>query len=137
MSDSPILSILVKTGTYDAMTTLAMVVSGAVAIDFEVRIFAMEDAVWALKKDVIGTDTKVHSHFPEFAEKFVASEKVTPWWELMTDLKDFGEITIKVCALVTEILELEKDDFSELVDGVAGVAGFAADVDASDWTLTI
>lgn len=136
----PLLSILVKSGTYNDMMTLALIASGAIASDFEVRIFAMNDAVWALRKDVVGTDTIVQSHYPEYSEKLsdaLNEGKVIPWWELLADLKDFGDLTVTVCALVADVVELKEDDFHEIVDEVAGVANFAADIDESDHVLSI
>ena len=135
-----VLTILIKSGTYNDMTTLALITSGAIAMDFEVRIFAMNDAVWAMRKDVIGQDTMIHSHFPEFSGKLadaLNSGKLTPWWGLLEDLKDFGDLTINVCALVADVVGLEKEDFADIVDGIAGVAQFAADVDDSDFVLSI
>lgn len=134
------ITILIKNGTFNDFQTLALVTSGFIVSDFEVKIFAMNDAVYALKKDQVGTDTKVLSQFNEFSSKFsesVNSGKAIPWWKLLADLKELGEITITVCALVADIVGLEKEDFHELVDEVAGVANFAADVDDSDFVLTI
>jgi peroxiredoxin family protein len=136
----PTLTILVKGGTYNELMTLALIASGAIASDFEVRIFAMNDAVWALRKDVIGTDTVVQSHFPSYSEALsdaLNEGKVQPWWELLADLKEFGELTITVCALVADVVGLSEDDFHEIVDEVAGVANFAADIDESDFVLSI
>ena len=136
----PVLSILIKHGTYNDFMTLALIASGAIASDFEVRIFAMNDAVWALRKDVVGTDTVVVSHIPEYAERLSTAlndGKVIPWWELLEDLKEFGILTITVCGLVSDVLELSKDDFHSLVDEVAGVANFAADVEMSDNVISI
>jgi peroxiredoxin family protein len=136
----PTLTILVKGGTYNELMTLALIASGAIASDFEVRIFAMNDAVWALRKDVIGTDTIVQSHFPAYSEALsdaLNEGKVQPWWELLADLKEFGELTITVCALVADVVGLSEDDFHEIVDEVAGVANFAADIDESDFVLSI
>ncbi len=135
-----IINVLIKSGTFNDFTTLALLTSGFVASDFEVRIFAMNDAVYALKKDQVGTDTVVRSHYGEFSEKFsesLNSGKAIPWWKLLSDMKEFGEITITVCALVADVVGLEKEDFHELVDDIAGVANFAADVDDSDFTITL
>ena len=140
MSDETIITVLIKSGTFNDFQTLALLTSGFVAADFEVRIFAMNDAVYALRKDQVGTDTIVRSHFPEFSDKFSDSlndGKAIPWWKLLADLKEFGEVTINVCALVADVVGLEEDDFHELVDGIAGVANFAADVDDSDFTISL
>lgn len=136
----PVLSILIKSGTYNDFMTMALIASGAVASDFEVRIFAMNDAVWALRKDMVGFDTVVHSNFPPYIDALADSiedGKVAPWWELLNDLKEMGDLTITVCALVADVVGLEKDHFHELVDEIAGVANFAADLDESDHVITL
>ena len=138
--DPFVLSILIKSGTYNDMMTLALLASGAVASDFEVRIFAMDDAVWALRKEVIGSDNVLHSHFPEYSEKLAESlnsGKVMPWWRLLADLKEMGELTITACALVADVVGLDKEDFSDLVDDIAGVATFAADIEDSDQVIVL
>ncbi|MHA2101035.1 MAG: hypothetical protein ACW99A_20360 [Candidatus Kariarchaeaceae archaeon] len=135
-----VLTILIKNGKYNDFMTLSLIASGAVAADMEVKIFAMNDAVWALRKDMVGTDTTVHSHYPSFASeitKSMSEGKIIPWWELMADLKEMGEITITACALVADVAMIEQDDFHELVDDIAGVANFAADIDDSDFVLSI
>jgi peroxiredoxin family protein len=136
----PTLTILIKGGTYNEFMTLALIASGAVATDFEVRIFAMNDAVWALRKDIVGTDTVVQSHFPSYAEALsdaLNEGRVQPWWELLADLKELGDLTITVCALVADVINLKEEDFHEIVDEIAGVANFAADMDESDFVLSI
>lgn len=135
-----VISILIKNGTYNDFMTLSLVASGAVAADMEVRVFAMNDAVWALRKDMVGTDTTVHSHFPSFASeisKSMSEGKIIPWWELLADLKELGELTITACALIADVALIKKEDFHELVDEIAGVANFAADIDDSDFVLSI
>jgi len=136
----PVLSILIKKGTYNDFMTLALLASGAIANDMEVRIFAMNDAVWALKKENVGTDTIVVSHNNDYAHLLsdaLNEGKIIPWWELLRDLKDFGDLTITVCGLVADVLELGKDDFHPLVDDIAGVASFAADVEESTNVITL
>jgi peroxiredoxin family protein len=136
----PLMTILIKNGTYNDFMTLALIASGAVAIDMPVRIFAMNDAVWGLKKENVGHDTIVVSHNNDYAHKLsdaLNGGKVIPWWDLLSDLKDFGELKITVCALVADILELKKEDFHELVDDIAGVANFASDVEEAHNVVTI
>lgn len=135
-----VISILIKNGTYNDFMTLSLISSGAVAADMEVRIFAMNDAVWALRKDMVGTDTAVHSHFPSFASeisKSASDGKIIPWWELLADLKELGDLTITACALIADVALIKKEDFHELVDEIAGVANFAADIDESDFVMSI
>jgi peroxiredoxin family protein len=48
-----------------------------------------------------------------------------------------GELTIIACALVADVVGLHKEDFSELVDDIAGVANFAADIEESDQVIVL
>ena len=83
-----LMQILIKNGTYNDMMTAALIASGAVAVDIDVQIFAMNDAVWAFKKDVVGTDRVVSSQFPAFIEKMAEYRAVMkPYFDAipMTD----------------------------------------------------
>lgn len=136
-----VLTILIRKGTYIDFMTLSLITSGAVATDMEVRIFAMNDAVWALKKENVGKDTVIPSLFPNYSDKVSSAlneGKLTPWWELLADLKELGDVTITVCALIADIVGLKREEeFHELVDEIAGVANFAADIEDSDFVLSI
>ncbi len=134
------LAILIKSADFLDLTTMAMVASGCVAADIEVVIFAMGDAVGAFRKDTLGKDMKMDTHFTEVADKVMAgidSGKVNPWWELLADLKEFGEISVHVCSMIVDALELQKEDFADIVDGIAGVAYFAGAIEDADQVMTI
>jgi len=138
--DQPVLSILIKSGTYNDFMTLSLIASGAIAADYEVRIFAMDDAVYALRKENVGTDTVVHSKFEGFVSNMsesIKNGKVNAWWTLLEELKEIGELKITACALISEVTNTHKDDFHELVDEIAGVANFAFDLSESDHVVSI
>ena len=136
-----VLSILLTKGNYNNMLTLSTIVTGAIVDDYEVKIFAMDDAVWAFKKDAIGTDLEIHSHNPAFKSALEAAQKkegmIVPWWDMLEDLKDMGEITITLCSLMCDIAELKKEDFSDLVDKLAGVGSFMGDLYDADKVISI
>ena len=134
------MAILIKNGSYNDFMTLSLIASGAIASDMEVKIFAMNDAVWALQRDRVGKDLQVKSNFPEFTDVLTQSMsegKVTPWWDLLADLKELGDLTITVCALIADVAKLEENNFHDLVDDIAGVANFALDVDESDFVIAL
>ena len=134
------LAILIKSGDFLDLTTMAMVASGCVAADIEVVIFAMGDAVAAFRKDTLGKDMKMETHFSEVSEKVMAgieSGKVNTWWALLSDLKEFGDISVHVCSMIVDAMELKKEDFAEIVDGIAGVAFFAGAIEDADQVMTI
>jgi len=135
-----VMSILLKSGSYTDFMTMSLIASGAIASDHEVRVFAMNDAVWALQQDRVGKDTEIHTNYSDFSEvisKSLTEGKVNHWWDLLKDLKEIGDLTITVCALVADLAKLEENNFHELVDDIAGVATFALDVDESDYVITI
>ncbi len=133
-------TILVTKGDYGNMTIASLLASGAIANDMEVTLFFMEDAVWALRSDVIDTDTAVHSHFPEVVEKYkVAQERemIVPWWKLFPDLKELGVVKIIACAQALDVLGLVQSDLADFVDDIAGVTMFLEIVDQVDKVISI
>jgi peroxiredoxin family protein len=136
----PLMQIVVTKGAYSDWQTAGLLASGAIAADYRVIIVAMNEAVWALKRDLIGTDTALQSHFPEFQTKMaegIALGKLEPWWKLLRELKHIGDLSVVACALVMEVLELTLDDLSDLVDEISGVAAFAVTAHEADVTITL
>ncbi len=132
--------ILVTKGDWGNMTVMSLVASGAIANDLDTSIFFMEDSVWALRKEQIGKDTELHSHFPEVVQKFTAAQnagKLTPWWELLPDLKDLGEVNIIACAQALDVMELTKEDLADFVDDIAGVTTFMELVQNADKVISL
>jgi peroxiredoxin family protein len=135
-----LMQIVVTKGAYSDWQAAGLLASGAIAADYRVIVFAMNEAVWALRRDVIGTDTVLHSHFPEFQTKMaegIALGKSEPWWKLLAELKHIGDLRIVACALVVEVLELTLDDLSDLVDEISGVAACAVTAQEADVTITL
>ncbi|MHA2232417.1 MAG: DsrE family protein [Candidatus Hodarchaeales archaeon] len=133
-------AILVTSGTYANMTTMSLLASGAIANDLEATIFFMEDSVWALRKDALGNDTSFHSTFPEVTEKYAAAQKegkLVPWWELLPDLKELGDLKVFACAQALDVLGLEESDLADFVDEIAGVTMFLETVDQVDKVISL
>ncbi|MHA2366732.1 MAG: DsrE/DsrF/DrsH-like family protein [Candidatus Hodarchaeales archaeon] len=122
------LAILVTSAHYEKLNTAVLIASGAVANDHEVLIFFMHDSVWALKKELVETNRKVHSIYPEVAVKVEEVDKegkLHTWFNLIPDLKDLGELQIVACGLMMDIFELKKEELADFVDEIAGVAFFS------------
>jgi peroxiredoxin family protein len=135
----PSMQIVVRGGGYSHWHAAALLASGAVAADFEVTIFALDEGVWALRKDVVGKDLALDSHFQDFETKMteaVETGQVEPWWKLFQTLKDMGKLHVLVCSQVVDVLELTREDLSELVDDIVGMATFAAMAATADVTLS-
>ncbi|MFW9904887.1 MAG: DsrE family protein [Candidatus Thorarchaeota archaeon] len=117
--------IVCSDGSFDKLQTAALVASGAIMNDHSVVMFFMHDAVWAMRKNNPSMNLKSKTVYPEVSEKIekVRTEgKLVLWNDLLEDLKDIGKLEVIVCAQITEILGLSKDDFIPLVDQIAGVA---------------
>lgn len=133
-------AILVTSGTYTNMTTMSLLASGAIAIDLETTIFFMEESVWALRKDALGSDTTFHGAFSAVTEKYAAAQKegkLVPWWELVADLKELGELKVFACAQAMDVLGLDESDLADFVDEIAGVTMFLETVDQVDKVISI
>ncbi|UCG03790.1 MAG: DsrE family protein [Candidatus Heimdallarchaeota archaeon] len=133
------LVIVCDSGATEKLQTAALVASGAITSDYEVFIFFMHDAVYALKKDA-PPEPDVASVFPEVSDKINQARqegKLIHWKELLEDLKDLGDLRITACVQITEILGLEKEDLLPFVDDVAGVNTLAEEAMKADQVITI
>lgn len=132
--------ILIKHGNYANFMAASILAGGAAASDMELTVFVMEDAVYYLKNDMYMAPPKFESKFPEFVEKMEAaanSPMVTPWYDLIRELKEFSEIKFIVCSMISDALGLTKADFPDFVDEIAGVASFAAVAAGAEIILTL
>ncbi|MCY3413886.1 MAG: DsrE/DsrF/DrsH-like family protein [Candidatus Heimdallarchaeota archaeon] len=134
------LSILLKDGSLNNMITLGTIVAGAVTIDYEINIFVTDAAVWSFRKDMYDKLEYVYEPIPGFAEALKAGIEngtVQKWYELLEDLKDFGEVNITLCSLMADIQSLSKDDFIDIVDRLATVGTYMEDISDADKTITL
>ena len=133
------LVLVCDSGATEKLQTVALVASGAITNDYEVFLFFMHDAVYALKKDA-PPEPEVTSVFPEVSNKINQARqegKLVHWKELLEDLKDLGDLRITACVQITEILGLEKDDLLPFVDDVAGVNTLAEEAMKADQVISI
>ena len=132
-------SILLTKGSLNNLVSLTTILSGAASFDMEVRVFVMDDAVWAFRKDKY-LDLKVDSSIDGYAEALkagVVSGTINSWHKLLTDLKEFGEISITLCGLMADIDNLEKEAFLDVVDRIATIGTFIDDVFDADKIISI
>ena len=134
-----ILSILVKDGSLNNMVSLGTIVAGAVTVDIECRIFVMDSAVWSFRKDRYDK-LELNNPMPGYDDalkKGIEDGKVQKWYELLEDLKDFGEITITLCSLMGDIDDLKKEDFIDMVDRLATVGSYVDDIFEADKLISL
>jgi len=117
------MTITVFSGSVDRLTGMAILVSGAVALDMEVEIFLQLWGVYAFKKDVI-KENHNFSEFKELAPKVaerLKELKLPMWYELLKQAKEMGNVKIYACSTACKIWNVTKDDL-ELVDDLIGAA---------------
>ena len=132
-------SILLTKGSLNNLVSLTTILSGAASFDMEIRVFVMDDAVWAFRKDKY-LDLKVDSSIDGYAEALmagVASGKINTWHSFLADLKEFGNISITLCSLMTEIDDVKKEDLLEVVDKVATIATLIDDIYDSEYIISM
>lgn len=132
--------LLVTKGDYCNMTIMSLLASGAVANEMDTTIFFMEDSVWALRQEGLGKDTQMHSSFPEVDEKYnqaLVEGRMMPWWDLLPDLRELGEVKVLACGQALDILGLEESDLVDFVDDIIGVTGFMDLVAGADRVVSI
>ncbi len=115
------LCMTVMSGSIDRLTGMAILASGAVAMDMEVEIFLQLWGVYAFKKDVI----KENMNLSEFQEKgeMVAKRlqelKLPMWYEILKEAKETGNVKIYACSTASTIWDVKKEDL-EMVDEIIG-----------------
>lgn len=120
------LSIILFSGTDDKLTSLAILASGAAAMDRPVNIFLQYGGLDVFRADKI---TKDHGFTADSAHEVnvgARRHQGMHWSETLRMAKDIGEIHIDACSHSMEMLELTPDDLDPMVDDVSGIAGFVS-----------
>lgn len=129
-----ILSILLQEASLNKFVSLGTLVSGAIVFDMEIKIFVMDEAVWAFRKDKY-KELKIDTTVPGFEDsllKGIENGTVNVWYDQLAELKEMGDVTINLCQLCCAIDNLEKDDFLDIVDRVASIATYIDDIFNAD-----
>jgi len=128
--------VTVFSGSVDRLTGLAVLVSGAAAMDMKVELFLQLWGAYAFKKDVINKNM----NFSEFSDKSpeVAKRlqelKLPSWFELIKEAKRAGDVKIYLCSTAAAIWNVKKEDL-ELVDEIIGAGEWAEK--SSDASITL
>ncbi|MGC8675446.1 DsrE/DsrF/DrsH-like family protein [Fervidicoccus sp.] len=132
------MAVVVFSGSIDRLTGLAMLVSGAVAMGYEVELFLQLWGVYAFKKDVV----KKNMNFSEFQDKAPEVAKrlqelnVPSWFDIIKEAKENGSVKIYACSAAASIWNVKKEDL-ELVDDIIGAATWIEKMSKADITLFI
>lgn len=116
-------------GTGDKLHAAATMISGLAASGVTVQVLLTYWGLWSFTREQIEEPKLVSPEYAELAEKVAAraaERGFPPWYELVRDAKDLGDVHVYACSLSMDLLGLEMDDLDPLVDGVVGTAAFTS-----------
>lgn len=136
------LSMVVFSGTVDKLFPVAIMASGAVAMEQEVNIFLTFWGLDAFRKGEPQTNMRMSKDFEEKGQAMMAlmqQKKVPSWYETLRKAKDLGNGNVRVhaCAMTMDLLGLNKNDLDPIVDDVVGAAEFVEEAQQGKITLFI
>jgi peroxiredoxin family protein len=126
------MAVVVFSGSLDRLTGVAMLVSGAVAMEYNVELYLMLWAVHAFKKENVGKIT----HLSEFKEFEPEMAKRLNWYDLIKRAKKLGSVKIYACAGSAAVWNVIPEDL-ELVDGIIGVGEIVERLAEADVALFV
>jgi len=132
------MAVAVFSGSIDRLTGLAMLVTGAVTMGFEVELFLQLWGAYAFKKDVLQRNmnfSEFQDKAPEVAKR-LQELKLPSWFELIREAKKSGNLKIYVCSTAASIWGAKREDF-ELVDDIIGVGEWVEKMSEADITLFV
>lgn len=134
------MSIALFSGTVDKLMAASVLASGAVAMGMDVDIFATFYGLNALRKENIGTNTRFGKDFEDMQGPLVQmmqTKHIPTWYETLTKAKQAGNVKVRVCSLVADMMDLKREDFDPIVDEVCGVGTYVDIARESQITLFI
>ncbi len=120
MADAPKLSLVLMSPDMEKIHAGALMGTIAAASGMEVNIFATMDALKMFLKDTV---EKQDFKIGEIGNKLM-EKKVDPYYKMIEDAKDMGELKVYACSLVVDVMGWEKEDMLDIVDDIIGVTAF-------------
>jgi len=118
------LSILMFSGTADKFIPLGVLVQAAAAMGMQTQVFVTGFALHAFTKEHhdLPFPAEFASMAPALAQGLEASH-VAPWATMLRQAKEMGA-KVYACSMMSEVMGLKREDFSDLVDDIVGAASF-------------
>ncbi len=124
------MAIILFSGTVDKLMAASILASGGVAMGLDVDIFLTTWGLQAFRKGAAATNMKISKDFEEFAPAMAAAmqaKHVPSWLDTLKQAKELGTIHVYACGMTMELFDMQKDDLDDIVEEVAGVAGFISE----------
>ncbi len=126
-SSAPKMAIVLTSGNADRLIPFATLVSGAVAMGYEVHVFASFWGLSAFRRKEGTTHPPVSPGHGEEGEKLartLTDRHFPPWKQILGMAKSIGSLHVYACSQSMELFGLEQPDLDPLVDEVTGIATF-------------
>lgn len=136
------LSMIVFSGTVDKLFPVAILASGAVAMEQQVDIFLTFWGLEAFRKGAPQQNMRMSKDFEEQGQAMMAlmqQKKVPSWYETLRKAKELGNGNVRVhaCAMTMDLMGLTQSDLDPIVDDVVGAAEFVEEAQKGKITLFI
>ena len=136
------MTIALFSGSLDKLTAAGVILSGAVADDYDVEVYVLLQGARAFMKNIAGNtdelelaeNQKLKGQFLEAAERL----NVKPWLEFFREAKEMANVKVYICGLAGKIWGGEKlEDFVDLADDIVGIGECVTSMEESDIHLFI
>jgi peroxiredoxin family protein len=136
------MTIALFSGSLDKLTAAGVILSGAVADDYDVEVYVLLQGARAFMKDIAGnTDELELSENQKLKGQFLESVErlnVKPWLEFFREAKEMANVKVYICGLAGKIWGGEKlEDFVDLADDIVGIGECITSMEESDIHLFI
>ncbi len=133
------MSIVLDSGTIDKIAAAGVITSGAVANGVDVNIFV---TFWALLKFRKNDDTPNKLSYDgadisDMVLKKMGEKKVQSGIEMIKNAKEIGNVHVYGCALMSDVMDIKKEDLDDIVEDIIGVSEFVSMSEESYTTLFI
>jgi peroxiredoxin family protein len=122
-------------GTADKLQAAATMISGTAAMGVESHVFLTFWGLMAFQADTIEQPKPISPEYGEMGEKMgalMAEKGVPPWYQIMRDAKEIGDVHIHACSLTLDMLGMPIEALDPMVDDVIGVASFTGMTEDAD-----
>ncbi len=132
----------ILTGSIDKLTAAGIIISGAIADDMEVEVFALMHGARAFLKNLANDPTNLpmaeNSNLRSQFENALKQLKVNYWLDFFKQAKQMGNVKIHICGLAGKIWGGYKlDDFVDIADDIVGIHQYITAIQEADVHILI
>ncbi len=134
------LSLVVYSGTVDKLYPVAIMASGAVAMDMEVELFLTFYGLNSFRLGEPQKNQKMDVNYSDIAPmlaKMMKEKNVPSWYDMLKKAKEMGKVKVHACAMTLDLMGMKKEHLDPIVDDVVGVGEFVSNAKEGEITLFV